>query len=102
MKIFDLLDEWKSKQIYITSKSDAEREFEKQQKAIVAISNTIGYEEIKNYWKRVVSNCNERLRTMKSDKEMFRIQWELDQAMSFLDFLDNLTNGDLVEDQDIL
>jgi hypothetical protein len=39
---------------------------------------------------------------MKSDKEMFRIQWELDQAMSFLDFLDNLTNGDLVEDQDIL
>ena len=101
MRIFDLLDEWKSQQKYITEKSDAQKYFDRQKKAITSISNTTWYKEIVDYRKREVSICNERLRTMKTDKDMYRIQGELDIAMKFLDFLDNLTNENL-EDKDIL
>lgn len=102
MNILDILKEQQSKKKYYTEKTDAQRYFEKQQKAIKAITNTTWYHEIQEYWKRVAGACNERLRTMKTDKEMFRIQGELDTAMAFLDFLDNLQWEDLDEDEDIL
>jgi hypothetical protein len=67
VNILDLLSEQKSKQKYLTSKSDAWDYFVKQQKSIEAIKGTQGFKEIREYRARELISCQERLRTMKSD-----------------------------------
>lgn len=102
MLIYDLLSEHKSKQKYITSKDDAMNTFIQQKRSIDAIKHTKWFVEIMDYWKRIVLACNDRLRTVKVD-DIKRAQGELDIAMSFLDFLDNILLAELDrEDLDIL
>ena len=103
MLIFDLLKEYNSKKRYYKDKNEAMEYFIQQKKSISAIKNTKWFKEIVEFFMREVEACNNRLRTMKSEKEMFRVQWELDLAMKFLDFQSNiLTEGLEKEDLDIL
>lgn len=102
MSIFDLLKEYESKKKYHIDKDEAMDSFIKQKQAIDWIKKTKGFKEIREYWQRVVLACNERLRTIRSE-DIKRIQWELDQAMEFLTFLDNILWEELTkEDLDIL
>lgn len=97
-----MLKEYNSKKRYYTEKSDAERYFIDQKQAIDWIKTTKWFKEIRDYRQRVVIACNERLRTIKTE-DIKRVQWELDCAMQFLDFLDNLLWEELTkEDLDIL
>lgn len=97
MQLFELIDEYKSKQLYYTEKSDAEKLFILQKKSIEGISNTQGFKEIRDYWRRIVVACNDRLRTIKTE-DIKNLQGELNAAMDFLSFLDNLASEDLEED----
>jgi len=97
MRLFELLDEYNSKQLYYTEKSDAEKQFILQKKAIEGISNTQGFSEIRDYRRRVVVACNDRLRTIKSE-DIKTVQGELNIAMEFLQFLDNMASEELEEE----
>ena len=102
MLINDLLKEYNSKKRYHEDKDEAMISFVKQKQALDAIKTTKGFQEIREYWQRVVLACNERLRTIRSE-DIKRLQWELDQAMEFLSFLDNILAEELSkEDLDIL
>ena len=102
MLIYDLLKEYESKKKYHESKDEAMVSFVKQKQALDAIKNTNWFKEIREYWQRVVLSCNERLRTIKTE-DIKRVQGELDIAMQFLDFLDNILAEELSkEDLDIL
>lgn len=102
MNILNLLKEYNSNKKYYIEKDDAMQEFVKQKQAIDGIINTKGFKEIKLYWQRVVLACNERLRTIQGS-DIKRVQWELDIAMQFLDFLTNISLEELdKEDLDIL
>jgi uncharacterized protein YjfI (DUF2170 family) len=77
-------------------------EFVKQKQAIDGIKDTKWFNEIKLYRQRIVIACNERLRTIKGE-DIKRVQGELDIAMWFIDFLDNIQLAELSkEDLDIL
>lgn len=89
MHIYELLKERESKKQYIKNKDEAYTYFATQKSNIEWIANTNWFKEIRDYWYRVVVWCNERLRTIQSE-DIKRIQWELDIAMQFLDFLDNI------------
>jgi hypothetical protein len=102
MLIFDLLKENKSKRKFYRDKNEAFEYFSQQRKALKAIEDTKWFKTIKEFFMLEVSACNERLRTMKSKKDMFRVQWELDISMKFLDFLDNVLSDVDKEDLDIL
>lgn len=95
MNILDILKDQRSKKQYIKEKTEAEIHFINQKKAIDGIKNKEWFKEIRAYRERIVLACNDRFRTMKSKKEMDRIQWELDAAMSFLNFLDNILAEEL-------
>ena len=97
MRLFELLDEYNSKQLYYTEKSDAEKQFLLQKKAIEGINNTQGFFEIRDYRRRVVVACNDRLRTIKSE-DIKTVQGELNIAMEFLQFLDNMASEELEEE----
>lgn len=97
MRLFELLDEYNSKQLYYTEKSDAEKQFILQKKAIEGISNTQGFFEIRDYRRRVVVACNDRLRTIKSE-DIKTVQGELNIAMEFLQFLNNMASEELEEE----
>ena len=102
MQIFELLKEYNSKQRYLKDKDEAMEMFIQQKKAIDGIKKTKWFKEIQQYWQRVVLTCNERLRTIKTE-DIKKVQWELNIAMDFLSFLDNIMNDDLDrEDIDIL
>ena len=102
MLIYDLLKEYESKKKYHIDKDDAMVWFVRQKQSIDAIKNTQWFQEIRGYWQRVVLVCNERLRTIRWE-DIKRIQWELDQSMEFLNFLDNILAEELSkEDLDIL
>jgi len=102
MLIFDLLKENNSKRKFYKEKNEAMEYFMQQRKALKAIEDTKWFKEIRDFFVREVMACNERLRTMKNEKEMFKIQWELDISMRFLDFLDNILSDIDKEDLDIL
>ena len=102
MLIFDLLKENKSKRKFYKEKNEAMEYFVQQRKALQAIENTKWFNEIKEFFMREVGACNERLRTMQNEREMFKVQWELDISMRFLDFLDNVLSDVDKEDLDIL
>jgi hypothetical protein len=102
MHIYELLKERESKKVYIKNKDEAFTYFAQQKSNLEWIAKTSWFREIRDYRYRVVVWCNERLRTIKSE-DIKRIQWELDVAMQFLDFLDNiLQREDDSEDLDIL
>ena len=94
MSILDLIKEDRSKKKYTNDMSEAVEIFEKQKEAIKGIKNTKWFKEIREYFVGVVGICNERFRTMKSEKDLNYIQWQLEVAMWFLDFIDNLLNDD--------
>jgi len=97
MELFNLIKEYNSKNKYYTEKSDAMKHFILQKKAIEGIANTVGFKEIKDYWGRVVVACNDRLRTIKSE-DIKMVQGELNIAMEFLNFLDNIESEELDEE----
>lgn len=94
MSILDLIKEDRSKKKYTNDMKEAIEVFDKQKEAIKWIKNTKWFKEIREYFVWVVWICNERFRTMKNDKELNYIQWQLEVAMWFLDFIDNLLNDD--------
>ena len=94
MSILDLIAEQKSKQRFLTKKSDARDYFVRQKGAIEAISNTQWFTEIRDYWSREVVACQERLQTIKSE-DIKWVQEQLKLGMNFLGFLDNLIHSDL-------
>lgn len=103
MQLMKLLEEYNSRKRYYEDKDDAMIEFIKQKQAIDWIKNTKWFKVIREYRQKIVISWNERFRTMKTDKELMRTQWELDLAMQFLDFLDNILAEELSkEDLDIL
>jgi hypothetical protein len=73
MLIYDLLKEYESKKKYHIDKDDAMVSFVRQKQAIDAIKRTKGFQEIREYWQRVVLACNERLRTIRSE-DIKRVQ----------------------------
>lgn len=102
MLIFDLLKEYQSKKKYHVDRDEAMDIFIKQKQALDWIKNTKWFKEIKEYRQRIVLACNDRLRTIKTE-DIKRVQGELDQAMEFLNFLDNILAEELSkEDLDIL
>lgn len=102
MLIFDLLKEYQSKKRYHEDKDDAMVAFVNQKKALDAIKKTKWFQEIREYWQRVVLACNERMRTIKGE-DIKAVQAELNIAMEFLTFLDNILLEELSkEDLDIL
>lgn len=102
MGIYDMIDEYKSNELYIREKEDAMNYFVKQKQAIDWIRDTKWFMEIRNYRSRVEKNCNERLKTIKTE-DIKKLQWELIAATEFLTFLDNILLQDLSkEDLDIL
>lgn len=75
---------------YITPRNQMQRNSSSyRKKAIEGISNTQGFSEIRDYRRRVVVACNDRLRTIKSE-DIKTVQGELNIAMEFLQFLDNM------------
>lgn len=98
MQIFDLIADRNSKQRYITEKDEAYEYFVKQKSAIEWIANTRWFKEIKGYWQSILVNCTERLRTIKWE-DIKLIQGEMNAAMQFLDFLDNIQSADISPDE---
>lgn len=94
MSILDLIKEDRSKKKYTKDIKEAVEIFEKQKNAIMWIKSTAWFKQIREYFVWVVWICNERFRTMKSEKDLNYIQWQLEVAMWFLDFIDNLLNDD--------
>lgn len=94
MGLYDLLKEYQSKKAYNGELDEAMQHFIQQKRAIDGIKKTQWFAEIREYWQRVVVACNERLRTVRSE-DIKREQWQLDMALSFLQFLDNLLAEDL-------
>lgn len=94
MSILDLIKEDRSKKKYTRDMKQAIEIFDKQKAAIKWIESTKGFNEIREYFVNVVWVCNERFRTMKSEKDLNYVQWQLEVAMWFLDFIDNLLNDD--------
>lgn len=102
MSVFDLLKEYQSKKKYHIDRDEAMDTFIKQKQALDWIKHTRWFREIREYRQRIVLSCNDRLRTIKTE-DIKRVQWELDQAMEFLNFLDNILAEELSkEDLDIL
>lgn len=98
MNIFDLIAEQKSKQRYLTSKDEAYDHFVKQKSAIDWIAVTRWFKEIKGYWQNVLVACTERLRTVKRE-DIKSVQGEMNAAMHFLDFLDNIQASDITPEE---
>lgn len=94
MGLYDLLKEYQSKKTYNGALDEAMEHFIQQKRAIDWIKNTQWFAEIREYWQRVVVACNERLRTVRSE-DIKREQGQIDMALSFLQFLDNLLAEDL-------
>ena len=90
MLLLDLLKYYNSMKKFFVEKYEAMASFVRQKKAIDWIRDTKWYEAIKSYFVDIAQACNDRLRTMKTEKDMMRVQGELDISMGFLDFLDNL------------
>ena len=102
MLIYDLLKEYNSKKRYNEDKDEAMINFVKQKQSLDAIKKTKWFQEIREYWQRVVLACNDRMRTIRWE-DIKRLQGELDAAMEFLTFLDNILAEELSkEDLDIL
>ncbi len=57
--------------------------------SMVAIKDTPGFKQIRDYRAREVDTCSTRLRTMKSD-DIKWVQAELNLSLRFLEFLDNI------------
>lgn len=68
--------------------------FIQQKRAIDGIKDTKWFAEIREYWQRVVIACNERLRTVKGE-DIKMEQGQLNMAMEFLEFLDNVLAEEL-------
>lgn len=94
MLIYDLIQEEKSKRLYIKNKDEATNYFEQQKLSLEAIKDTKWFQEIKDYWIRVVSTCQTRMRTIKT-KDIKKLQWELIAWEEFLSFLDNILLAEL-------
>lgn len=92
MNIIEMLQEMRSKQKYYANISQAEHLFRQQKVSIQAIKNEPWYNEIKNYRKREIESCIERLKTTKKG-ELPWVQAHLKVATGFLDFLDSLENA---------
>lgn len=94
MGLLDLLKEHQSKKIYTDSLDDAMNHFIQQKRAIDGIKDTKWFAEIRQYRQRVVLACNERLRTVKGE-DIKMEQGQLNMAMEFLEFLDNVLAEEL-------
>lgn len=102
MQILDIINDYNSKKRYYTERTEAEKHFIQQKQALDWIKNTKWFAEIKEYRQRIALAATERLRTIKSE-DIKRVQGQLDQAMEFLNFLDNILAEELTkEDLDIL
>ena len=86
----DQLAEQKSKQAYYTGREHAQDYFDQQKSAMMAIADTEGFKEIKNYFFRQLEVCIDRLQTAKSE-DIREVQGSVKEIKSFLDFLTNLT-----------
>lgn len=102
MLIYDLIQEERSKRLYIKDKDEAVNYFEQQKLSLEAIKDTRWFKEIRDYWVRVVSACHDRMKTIKTE-DIKKLQWELIAWEEFLTFLNNILAAELdKEDQDIL
>lgn len=70
MNIFELIEERKSKRRYTSDKASAIDIFDKQREAVKSISDTAGFQEIRNYWIRELEASQTRLMTMKDEREL--------------------------------
>ena len=89
MSIIDMIADHKSRMVFHKDKDEATELFMQQKLAIDGIKNKAGFKEIRSYRERTVVNCNDRLRTIKTEDIKY-LQGELNAAMDFLNFLDNL------------
>lgn len=94
VNVLDLLKEQKSLHRVRTQKQDARDHFVSQKKSLEGIKDTPWFKEVKSYWEREVLACQERLRTMKST-DIKAVQAEMDIAMRFLEFIDNILSADV-------
>ena len=94
VNVIDLIAEMNSKARYRTNKGEAWEYFKKQKSALESISETQGFQEIREYRAREVVASQWRLQTIKWE-DIKWVQAELKISMRFLDFLDNILNTPL-------
>lgn len=72
---------------------DATKYYEKQKNALKAIKDTSWFQEIKDYWFRELDSCNEKLSKVDAHNvsKVASLQGQMNNARSFLEFLDNMT-----------
>lgn len=89
--VLDRIEEARQQRQFIKREDEAMRIFTAQQSALLAISKSEGFMEIRNFRLRIYDACIQRLATCKS-RDYEDVQVEMRVAKRFLDFLDNITN----------
>ena len=92
MKIFDYLEERKSKSEYTEQQEEAIRMFEKQKSSIRDIRKTDGFKEILAYLDRSVNACESRIRTGKSTEDKEKMFDKREMFIELKEFLIRLSS----------